>query len=85
MPACEIDLRPGGTWRDVYRKTSGTEMPLTGSFLEVAPPERLVSTESWGPDWPETKEARDAALQTGMKQGMGPSFTRLDTLLRTLV
>jgi uncharacterized protein YndB with AHSA1/START domain len=24
------------------------------AYREVAPPERLVNTESWGPDWPET-------------------------------
>jgi uncharacterized protein YndB with AHSA1/START domain len=54
MPICELDLRPGGPWRYVYRKPSGTEMTLTGSVLEVVPPERLVTTESWGPEWPET-------------------------------
>jgi len=54
MPVCEIDLRPGGRWRYVYRKASGKEMTLTGSVLEVVPPERLVTTESWGPEWPET-------------------------------
>jgi uncharacterized protein YndB with AHSA1/START domain len=54
MPICEIDLRPGGRWRYVYRKDSGTEMTLSGSVREVVPPERLVTTESWGPEWPET-------------------------------
>jgi uncharacterized protein YndB with AHSA1/START domain len=54
MPVCEIDLRPGGTWRYVYRKNDGSEMPMQGSYREVVPPERLVSTESWGPEWPET-------------------------------
>ena len=54
MPVCEIDLRPGGRWRYVYRKASGKEMTLTGSVLEVLPPERLVTTESWGADWPDT-------------------------------
>jgi uncharacterized protein YndB with AHSA1/START domain len=54
MPVCEIDLRPGGRWRYVYRKASGTELTLTGTVVEVAPPERLVTTESWGPEWPET-------------------------------
>ena len=52
MPVCEIDLRPGGRWRYVYRKAGGTEMTLTGSVLEVVPPERLVSTESWGRSGP---------------------------------
>ena len=54
MPVCEIDLRPGGRWRYVYRKADGTEMTLSGSVREVVPPERLVTTESWGPEWPET-------------------------------
>jgi uncharacterized protein YndB with AHSA1/START domain len=108
MPVCEIDLRPGGTWRYVWRKADGAEMPMGGSYRDVVPPERVVSTERWGPEWPETvntllftesagqttitltitypsKEARDAALRTGMKDGMEPSFARLDKLLRTLV
>lgn len=108
MPVCEIDLRPGGTWRYVYRKDDGSEMTMQGSYREVAPPERLVSTESWGPEWPETvntmvltetgglttititvrypsKEARDAALKTGMKSGMDQSFARLDSMLESLV
>jgi uncharacterized protein YndB with AHSA1/START domain len=107
MPVCEIDLRPGGTWRYVYRKNDGSEMTMQGSYREVVPPERLVSTESWGPEWPETvntmvltengglttititvlypsKEARDAALKTGMKAGMDQSFARLDGFLETL-
>jgi uncharacterized protein YndB with AHSA1/START domain len=71
------------------------------------PPERLVSTESWGGDWPETlntlilseeegkttitqrvlypsKEAREAALRTGMKEGVSLSFNRLDEHLRAM-
>jgi uncharacterized protein YndB with AHSA1/START domain len=31
-----------------------------------------------------SKEARDAALQTGMKEGMDQGFARLDQLLLTL-
>ena len=59
MPVCEIDLRPGGTWRYVYRKPDGSEMTMQGSYREVVPPERLVSTESWGPEWPETVNTMD--------------------------
>jgi uncharacterized protein YndB with AHSA1/START domain len=54
MPVCEIDLRPGGTWHFVWRQSDGTEMEMRGEYREIAPPERLVSTESWGGDWPET-------------------------------
>lgn len=107
MPVCEIDLRPGGEWHFVWRRPDGTEMEMRGVYREVAPPERLVSTESWGGDWPETlntlilsevegkstitstilypsKEARDAALETGMKEGASQSFDRLDEHLRTM-
>ena len=107
MPVCEIDLRPGGSWRYVWRKSSGTEMAMSGAILEVERPVRMVTTERWGPEWPETintvmftesggrttithtilypsREARDAALETGMKDGIEQSFARLDRLLRTL-
>jgi len=54
MPICEIDLRPGGAWRFVWQKADGTEMEMRGLYKEIVPPERLVSTESWGGEWPET-------------------------------
>src|SRR6266403_1508909 len=54
MPVCEVDLRPGGAWHFVWRRADGTEMEMRGVYREVAPPERVVSTESWGGDWPET-------------------------------
>jgi uncharacterized protein YndB with AHSA1/START domain len=47
MPVCEIDLRPGGDWRYVWRGEDGTEMKTGGKTLEVAAPERLVQTECW--------------------------------------
>ena len=107
MPVCEIDLRPGGAWRFVLRGPDSAEMEMSGEYREVVPPERLVHTESWGADWPETintlvlteeggkttststvlypsKEARDAALQTGMKDGMSQSFDRLAEYLRAI-
>jgi uncharacterized protein YndB with AHSA1/START domain len=54
MPVCEIDLRAGGAWHFVWRQTSGTEMEMRGVYREITPPDRLVTTESWGADWPET-------------------------------
>jgi uncharacterized protein YndB with AHSA1/START domain len=55
MPICQIDLRPGGAWRFGWRQADGTEMEMRGTYLEVAPPEKLVVTESWGGDWPDTR------------------------------
>jgi uncharacterized protein YndB with AHSA1/START domain len=100
MPVCEMDLRPGGAWRFVWRRKDGSEMAMTGVYKEIIPPERLVSTENWGGEWPESintvlltehgsktemnltvlyvsKEARDAAMETGMKDGVDASFNRL--------
>jgi len=107
MPVCEIDLRPGGAWHFLWRKSDGSELEMRGAYKEIAPPERLVSTESWGGDWPETlntliltekdgkttisqtvlypsKEARDAATKTGMKDGVSESYDRLAEYLGTL-
>lgn len=107
MPVCESDLRVGGLWHFVWRHGDGTEMGMSGEYREITPPERLVSTQSWGDDWPETLntlvfaedgertvvtqtilypsvEARDAALATGMQQGIDSGFDRLDAYLRTL-
>jgi uncharacterized protein YndB with AHSA1/START domain len=108
MPVCEIDLRVGGEWHFVWRKSDGTEMAMRGTYKEIVPPERLVSTESWGANWPETintmvfterdgkttatttilypsKEARDAALKSGMKEGIAISYNRLDEALKATV
>lgn len=54
MPVCEIDLRQGAGWHFVWPGSEGTEMEMRGVYKEITPPERLVHTESWGGDWPET-------------------------------
>jgi uncharacterized protein YndB with AHSA1/START domain len=51
LPVCEVDLRPGGAWRFVLRGPDGTDMGMSGVYREIAPPERLVSTESFD-DYP---------------------------------
>jgi len=51
MPVCEIDLRVGGTYRYVWRGADGTEMGMRGVYREIAPPERLVATESFDESW----------------------------------
>jgi uncharacterized protein YndB with AHSA1/START domain len=107
MPVCEVDLREGGAWHFVWRKSDGAEMEMRGTYREIRPPERLVSIESWGGDWPETvntlvlteeggqttatmtilypsKEAREAAMQTGMTKGMEMTFDRLEKYLQSM-
>lgn len=40
LAACEIDLRTGGAFNFVTR--SSPEMPFSGTYREIAPPDRLV-------------------------------------------
>src|SRR5262249_1860382 len=54
MPVCEIDLRVGGSWHFVWRKTGDAEMEMRGVYKQVVRHEKLVNTERWGPEWPET-------------------------------
>jgi uncharacterized protein YndB with AHSA1/START domain len=107
MPVCEIDLRSGGAWRFVWRRSDGGEIEMRGVYHEITPPERLVNTERWGDEWPETVNtltlseedgrttltqavrypssgARDAALETGMRDGANQSYARLDGYLPTI-
>ena len=44
LSTCEVDLRPGGTWRFVVRKPDGKDEPFRGEYREISPPERLVYT-----------------------------------------
>jgi len=106
MPVCEIDLRPGGAWRCVWRDRAGAGMEMHGVYREITPPGRVVYTESPVDDSREalstlvlseqdgktsimctmlfpSKEARDAALRTGMQEGVSASFDRLSAYLRT--
>ena len=50
MPVCEIDLKPGGTFRYVWRRDR-EEMGVSGTFREIVPPERIVHTEVFNDDW----------------------------------
>ena len=54
MPVCEIDLRPGGSWHFAWQQADGRKLEMSGVYREVGPPERIVNTERWGPEWPET-------------------------------
>jgi uncharacterized protein YndB with AHSA1/START domain len=48
---CESDLRVGGKYRFVWRKSEGSEMGMGGVYREVVPPERIVNTQLFDQDW----------------------------------
>lgn len=62
---CEIDLRPGGTFRFVMRSPDGQDFPNIGCYLDVVPEERLVWTD---------------ALLPGYRPSTNPFFTAIVTL-----
>jgi uncharacterized protein YndB with AHSA1/START domain len=51
LAECEVDLRVGGAWRFVMRRAGGGDLPMHGVYREIAPPERLVYTESYDDDF----------------------------------
>ena len=87
MPVCEMDLRPGGAYRSVWRRANGQEIEIPGVYKEVTPPERLVSTESWGAGWPETINTltftEDAGQTTVTLTMRYPSKDARDAALKT--
>jgi len=51
LAECEIDLKVGGTFRYVWRKSNGREMKMHGVYREIVAPERIVSTEEFDDPW----------------------------------
>src|SRR5712671_5548402 len=51
MRVCEMDVRPGGSYRWVWRNPDGSQMTVRGVFREVVPNERLVATERFDDAW----------------------------------
>ena len=43
-PVCQMDVRPGGAWRIIMRLPDGVDYPITGVYLEIVKPERLIRT-----------------------------------------
>jgi uncharacterized protein YndB with AHSA1/START domain len=54
MTVCEIDLRVGGNFHNVFVTPDGTECSFRGTYLEVEPPTRVVNSwlfEGWPDAW----------------------------------
>jgi uncharacterized protein YndB with AHSA1/START domain len=52
LAVCEVDLRPGGVFRYVWRHTErGTDMGMGGIFTEIEAPAKIVHKEVFDEDW----------------------------------
>ncbi len=51
VSTCDIDPRPGGTYRYVWSGPDGQSMGLKGIFHEVERPVRLLTTETFDDDF----------------------------------
>lgn len=106
LTTCEMDVRVGGRFRWVFGDPAGDRsMGVSGSFEEVEPWSRLVSTEQFD-DFPgpstntlllspagadrtsmtltvryPTREVRDGWADSGMTEGLGAGYDRLDEVL----
>jgi uncharacterized protein YndB with AHSA1/START domain len=47
VTSAEIDLRVGGTWRYVMEAQGGYEVAFHGTFQEIEPESRIVTTEAF--------------------------------------
>lgn len=51
MPVCEIDLKPGGRFRYIWRHESGMEMGMRGTYTDIDAPRLITHTEVFDEDW----------------------------------
>jgi uncharacterized protein YndB with AHSA1/START domain len=56
VPRLEIDPRPGGDYLFEMKPPEGEAFRLSGEFLQVEPPDRLVYTFRWDPPDPDDRE-----------------------------
>ena len=49
-PVCDMDVRPGGTWRHTLRVADGREFPSLSTFIDIDPPNRFSYEWSAVPD-----------------------------------
>ena len=71
---CEIDLRPGGLFRTVFRSPEGQLFPNDGCYLEVIPNERLVWTDTMLAGYRPAPEPFFTAVITMEARGKGTHY-----------
>jgi len=70
----EWDARAGGAYSLTMHDAEGDDMPLSGEFREIAPPERLVMTWIWGRG---AMAGRETVLTLEFEEDGGQTVLRL--------
>src|SRR5262249_2115213 len=71
----ELDVRPGGANRIVFRLPDGTEMPNDGVYLEIVPNERLVFTNAYTRAWEPSDKPFMTAIISFADEAGGTRYT----------
>lgn len=69
-----LDARPGGAYSLTLHESDGDDMPLSGEFREISPPERLVITWVWGKG---AMEGRETVLALDFEEAGGDTVLHL--------
>ncbi|WP_211882531.1 SRPBCC family protein [Pseudarthrobacter albicanus] len=85
LPAAELELRAGGRYRFTMKPPDGEPFHLSGAFLEIGPPGRLVYTFNWDEPAPDDTEtvvtlmlhAHDGGTRVSLSQGLFATEERL--------
>ena len=77
ITACEIDLRPGGTFATTMRSPDGQEFPNRGTYLEIVPNERLIFTDTLLPGYRPAPEPFFTAVLELAPNGKGTRYTAI--------
>jgi uncharacterized protein YndB with AHSA1/START domain len=78
----EIDLRVGGKWRYVMVADDGTEVGFHGEYREIAPAERLVTTEVYEGLPEGISEEQGGTVNTATFADAGDGRTELTLLIQ---
>lgn len=72
---CEVDLRPGGTFRTVMRSPDGEEHDVAGCYLEIVPQQRLIWTDALLPGYRPSANPFFTAIVELEARGKGTRYT----------
>lgn len=84
LVVCEVDLKVGGGFRFVMRRTDGTEMGMRGVYRELVPPERSIHIESFD-DYPGESQVTSVLVEQGGKTTLTASVLYASKEVRDIV